>query len=267
MFATPGCVYNADDDDESSGGKGSVGGSSAGGNQTGGSSAGGSGGEYLCGTAFDTPPREEWDPICLNADLPPYVVGEPTSLYPDKRPVLLTFRDGMLASVDDLKCTFCFAPDTEFGSITRYDTALLSNCETNYACGPNHCPLLLAVSLADSAPKWQLYGSNPVPGCEAYANTAWELGPANVPGFCVPSCGSNSCGLDGCGGTCGPCPAGSSCDNGSYCTDPNGCAASSSRPCCNSCSYDCGVSNPNVSLDEYRACIGACIRCCENCGF
>lgn len=39
---------------------------------------------------------------------------------------------------------------------------------------------------------------------------------------CAPSCGPNVCGDDGCGGVCGTCPDGSTCDGGQCVTDPTG---------------------------------------------
>ncbi len=42
-------------------------------------------------------------------------------------------------------------------------------------------------------------------------------------GPCVPSCAGKECGDDGCGGSCGGCPAGEQCSNG-VCTNPNSCA-------------------------------------------
>jgi len=53
-------------------------------------------------------------------------------------------------------------------------------------------------------------------------------------GTCVPSCAGKQCGSDGCGGTCGTCPADQTCVDGA-CTGGGGCGADPSATCLNAC--------------------------------
>lgn len=63
-------------------------------------------------------------------------------------------------------------------------------------------------------------------------------------GVCQPYCGSNKCGGDGCGGSCGTCPAGLVCNWGS-CEPPcqPKCAVDSTKPSVPGKKYDCGNSD------------------------
>jgi hypothetical protein len=51
--------------------------------------------------------------------------------------------------------------------------------------------------------------------------------PAPTPA-CEPDCEGRECADDGCGGSCGTCPAGQPCRNGLCCTCDSG-------PCCDGC--------------------------------
>ena len=58
--------------------------------------------------------------------------------------------------------------------------------------------------------------------------------PRQCPPMCFPKCSGKFCGDDGCGGSCGTCPSGYSCESGT-CQDFCPCASGS---CCDGCNYE-----------------------------
>ena len=63
--------------------------------------------------------------------------------------------------------------------------------------------------------KYKLFGTGPGgPGRAAYAI---KVGGSWVPPACSPSCAGRVCGDDGCGGSCGTCAVGTSCDSNGQC--------------------------------------------------
>lgn len=74
-----------------------------------------------------------------------------------------------------------------------------------------------------------------------------NAGDCGPPGACTPDCTGRSCGDDGCGGTCGECPAGRTCAMGGMCL----CSASETM-----CGSEC------VDLRTVARHCGACDRAC-----
>ncbi|MBM4372705.1 MAG: hypothetical protein FJ098_13675 [Deltaproteobacteria bacterium] len=72
---------------------------------------------------------------------------------------------------------------------------------------------------------------------------------------CTPACTGKACGDDGCGGSCGTCPAGSGCQGGK-CVPGVECTCSSGPCCTDGCSFD-GTDTP-CGEEEVVACLGAC---------
>ncbi len=75
---------------------------------------------------------------------------------------------------------------------------------------------------------------------------------------CTPACTGKQCGADGCGGSCGNCPAGFACDSFGYCLCQPQCAG---KQCGNDlCGGSCGTC-PNGSVCNY---LGKCV-CMPKC--
>ena len=98
-------------------------------------------------------------------------------------------------------------------------------------------------------------------------------------GTCTPDCGDDvfapkECGSDGCGGSCGTCPTGASCQGGTCVTaDEPGCVAVSTKGCggcaCESCvcgqdSYCCGTKWDANCVELCGQC-GSCGGCTPSC--
>ncbi len=138
----------------------------------------------------------------------------------------------------------------------------------------------------------------------AYGCGQTGAGPANAPltcgAACVPQCkdatgATKQCGSDGCGGTCGTCPSGTTCESGVCKAPPDPCGGVSYQGCCKSgalqyCSqgqvksescgggtcgwdtngnngkgwYDCGYQGADPSGQNAIACPGACTPACTN---
>ena len=77
---------------------------------------------------------------------------------------------------------------------------------------------------------------------------------------CTPSCGSNVCGSDGCGGFCGTCPTGQSCSSGQCVA---GCTPSCGNNVCGSdgCGGSCGTC-PSGQTCTAGQCTGGCTPSC-----
>lgn len=77
--------------------------------------------------------------------------------------------------------------------------------------------------------------------------------------ICTPSCGSNQCGDDGCGGSCGVCDAGFSCVNGMC---KNDCKANCTDKVCgdDGCGGSCGECSDGDTCDA-----GICNSCTADC--
>ncbi len=75
---------------------------------------------------------------------------------------------------------------------------------------------------------------------------------------CVPNCNGKQCGADGCGGSCGSCPAGSTCSAAGKCV--TSCVPSCDGKQCgsNGCGGVCGVCKPS----EYCSGTGQCVSIC-----
>ncbi len=83
---------------------------------------------------------------------------------------------------------------------------------------------------------------------------------------CIPQCTGKVCGPDGCGGSCGTCPAGQQCGNSGTCSCAPNCAGKS----CGSdgCGGSCGTCPAGTSCDAQGTCQPACVPSCigKNCG-
>jgi hypothetical protein len=81
---------------------------------------------------------------------------------------------------------------------------------------------------------------------------------------CEASCDGLACGDDGCGGSCGQCKAGASCEAGAC-----ECAPASYQGCCGSavCWFDsCGLPGAVVEACAWGCSAGACLPCQPACG-
>jgi hypothetical protein len=76
---------------------------------------------------------------------------------------------------------------------------------------------------------------------------------------CTPSCGGKQCGADGCGGMCGSCPAGTSCDGSGQCVCTPSCGG---RQCGgDGCGGSCGSCGDGTSCNGSGQCV-----CTPKCG-
>lgn len=82
---------------------------------------------------------------------------------------------------------------------------------------------------------------------------------------CVPKCNGNTCGNDGCGGSCGSCPNNGLCNAGKCCV-PN-CQGKQCGD--NGCGGSCGVCTTNSFCSSQSQCVVGCSPQCgttKNCG-
>jgi hypothetical protein len=82
---------------------------------------------------------------------------------------------------------------------------------------------------------------------------------------CTPNCIGKQCGVDGCGGTCGTCPAGSSCDAYGYCGCVPSCVGPNGqwRECGpNGCGGSCGSCSATEVCSAQGQCVGTCTPQC-----
>jgi hypothetical protein len=74
---------------------------------------------------------------------------------------------------------------------------------------------------------------------------------------CAPNCAGRMCGSDGCGGSCGSCPAGQACDTTGTC----GCGSlTCGATCCGTTACGCSCSNPDL------CCYGTACTRIPDCG-
>ncbi len=121
--------------------------------------------------------------------------------------------------------TFANCSSTTWDSSHRLDSALDGMART-WGAGPVALPLPVGRGFAVEVPfrvrapdapgrypyRWAMHGP---------AGALDEPSPAtDITVRCVPRCDGRNCGGDGCGGSCGSCPGGWSCDGG-RCTEPN----------------------------------------------
>ena len=173
---------------------------------------------------------------------------------------------------------------------------MLGTCRTEYFCGGNSVEL--SIKGADTTHAWsgalrQLEVVRPAEQGPALERSAeWNLGRADVPyEGCVSLCFSDgaTCGLDGCGGSCGRCGRGLDCDPDTRecvpdglcrsdadcdgglrcdtfigaCLDPNACVDSGpcgSTPCC--------AGSTCVAIDGQAECRTNCLgaaACASGC--
>lgn len=87
------------------------------------------------------------------------------------------------------------------------------------------------------------------------AEVATDLGPGDVPPErCQPACAGRTCGPDGCGGSCGSCPADHACAAGTC-----ACAPSANGACTPACGESCAA-----SVDCRVPSCGCFARCCND---
>jgi hypothetical protein len=84
---------------------------------------------------------------------------------------------------------------------------------------------------------------------------------------CDPICNNRECGPDGCGGTCGTCAGGETCDGNGQC---QGCTPACTGKECgdNGCGGTCGSCAAGESCDAGGQCVGGCVPQCtgKQCG-
>ncbi len=84
---------------------------------------------------------------------------------------------------------------------------------------------------------------------------------------CVPNCGGKECGSDGCGGSCGTCAGGLTCDAGKCVTSGDGCTPHPYSGCggcsCEQCvcamdDFCCWIEWDGICVDECKSWCGGC---------
>ena len=83
---------------------------------------------------------------------------------------------------------------------------------------------------------------------------------------CTPSCAGRACGDDGCGGTCGTCVTGWTCQGGT-CVEPNLCVPACEGKECglDGCGGACGACQPPLQCSANGQCYDAAV-CVPACG-
>ncbi|MEC8025906.1 MAG: hypothetical protein VX223_18385 [Myxococcota bacterium] len=84
-------------------------------------------------------------------------------------------------------------------------------------------------------------------------------------GSCSPTCEGKQCGPDGCGGICGQCQPGETCNTNGLCQQGNACTANCAGKQCgpDGCGGQCGICDPGTTCAQ-----GVCIdpnNCTPNC--
>ncbi len=91
------------------------------------------------------------------------------------------------------------------------------------------------------------------------------------PVVCTPACGGVECGPDGCGGSCGQCEAGWTCESG-RCRSPNACVPTCQGKACgdDGCGGPCGACGVGSRCDPatFQCVPSACVPACDgrDCG-
>ncbi len=80
---------------------------------------------------------------------------------------------------------------------------------------------------------------------------------------CIPQCDGKSCGDDGCGGSCGACPSGQTCNSSGQCV--SSCTPNCTGKECgsNGCGGTCGSCGAGETCDTTGTCVSACIPSCS----
>lgn len=111
-------------------------------------------------------------------------------------------------------------------------------------------------------------GDTPKPSCGWSTDEYYDCGTDGMAdpsganpmpcGACLPDCGGKNCGADGCGGTCGVCAAGTTCED-NQCV---GCTPDCAGKTCgdDGCGATCGLCAPDEVCDD------AVGQCAEGCG-
>ena len=121
---------------------------------------------------------------------------------------------------------------------------------------------------------------DPNSGCFEFAlgqECSWLYETCVGGGPCIPKCGSKDCGPDGCGGSCGQCPAGSSCNTGGICEIvcvPNCTGKECGSDGCGGACGLCGAGEAcksgkciaSLSCLELSDCVMSCPQGNEQCG-
>lgn len=129
----------------------------------------------------------------------------------------------------DVRATFANCSDRVWDGSFHLDTALDGNARP-WNAGPVDLPLAVGPGYQIDVP-FRVRAPG-VPGRYPYrwgitapSGLLQDPSPASdITVRCVPRCGDHNCGGDGCGGSCGSCPGGYSCD-GAHCQAPD-------RPVC-----------------------------------
>jgi hypothetical protein len=94
--------------------------------------------------------------------------------------------------------------------------------------------------------------------------------PLDCPWVCHPACEGVECGADGCGGSCGACPAGQNCDSHGACCAPQCETADGTVRECGSdgCGGSCGTCGPGGVCGGEGTCASPCAHACtgRECG-
>ncbi len=186
---------------------------------------------------------------CIPVGLEGTNTALPQKTGEDVQEVEITFKDGVLILLGTLECTYCALPDVQdFGMESIF------NCAQYYECtdGTNTCRYTLRAPEYKNPREWMLFFMEGFTSmeCPPYGTQYWTIGPVNDAGTCAAYCenaggasGPRECGDDGCGGSCGTCADGSTCEDGTCKTSkptcPAGCQVGA--VCCGGvfCSGDC----------------------------
>jgi hypothetical protein len=79
---------------------------------------------------------------------------------------------------------------------------------------------------------------------------------------CVPACTGKVCGSNGCGGSCGACTTGFTCDSSGQCVST--CVPSCTGKVCgsNGCGGSCGACTTGFTCDSSGQCVSSCVPSC-----
>ena len=93
----------------------------------------------------------------------------------------------------------------------------------------------------------------------------WDGGVNKDGGACKPQCGNRQCGPNGCGGQCGTCPTGKSCDTKGMCVT-GGCQPQCAGKQCgpNGCGGQCGTCSTGKYCNSSGQCVTSCTPNCTN---
>ena len=128
--------------------------------------------------------------------------------------------------------------------------------ETEAVCTPQEkeCDGSDVVKCNAAGTDWDLYKECPN-GCEAGACKGEET--------CTPACGTKTCGDDGCGGACGTCGTGQTCDAAGKC-QAEACQAQCAGKDCgdDGCGGECGTCPLAAPNCDKGVCVSDCVPNC-----